>query len=175
MSYGSKNDLCRAWSLKKGSLSSTPPIRLCYHLPDQELTTTRLCHSQNFLLTRVLVNLLRKGLGRSKPATLPCNKHKQHNLWGFYYIQAPWTAFCRIKMSTTSVREFGCLFLTSPVFNRKASDLDVKDHTALDDYSWMISNPTTQNRNLLLYKNIWCFTFNKSVDVKKAIHSLHSC
>jgi hypothetical protein len=31
----------------------------------------------------------KKGLGRTKPATLPCNKHKQHTLWGFYYIQAP--------------------------------------------------------------------------------------
>jgi hypothetical protein len=31
-----------------------------------------LCRSQNFLLTRALLNLLRKGLGRSKPATLPC-------------------------------------------------------------------------------------------------------
>ncbi len=144
-----KNDLCRARALKKGSLSSTPPIRLCYHLPDQELTTTRLCHSQNFLLTRALVNLLRKGLGRSKPATLPCNKHKQHNLWGFYYIQAPWTAFCRIKWALQAW-ELGYLFLTSPVFKRIASDLDVKDHTALDDYSWMMSNPTTQNRNLLL-------------------------
>jgi hypothetical protein len=45
-------------------------------------------------------------------------------------------------MSTTSVRELGYLFLTSPVGNRKAAD--VKDPTALDDYSWMMSNPTTQ-------------------------------
>jgi hypothetical protein len=29
------------------------------------------CRSQNFLLTRALLNLLRKGLGRSKPAALP--------------------------------------------------------------------------------------------------------
>jgi hypothetical protein len=29
------------------------------------------CRSQNFLLTRALLNLLRKGLGCSKPATLP--------------------------------------------------------------------------------------------------------
>ncbi len=49
--------------------------------------------------------------------------------------------------------EVGYLFLNSPVCNRIASDLDVKDHTAVDDYSWMMSNPTTQNRNLLLYKN----------------------
>ncbi len=49
------------------------------------------------LLTRALLNLLRKGLGRSKPTTLPWNKHRQHNMWGFYYIQAPWTAFYRIK------------------------------------------------------------------------------
>jgi hypothetical protein len=51
------------------------------------------------------------------------------------------------------VNELGYLFLTRPVCNRIASDLDVKDHTALDDYSWMISNPATQNKNLLLYKN----------------------
>ncbi len=49
--------------------------------------------------------------------------------------------------------ELGYLFLTSPVCIRIASDLDVRDHTVLDEYSWMMSNPTTQNRNLLLYKN----------------------
>jgi hypothetical protein len=47
-------------------------------------------------------------------------------------------------MSITSVRELDYLFLTSPVCNRIASDLDFKDHTVLDDYSWMKSNPTTQ-------------------------------
>jgi hypothetical protein len=31
---------------------------------------------------------LREGLGRSKPATNPWNKHKQHNCGDFYYIQA---------------------------------------------------------------------------------------
>jgi hypothetical protein len=31
----------------------------------------RLCRSQNFLLTRALLNLLRKGLGHSKPTILP--------------------------------------------------------------------------------------------------------
>jgi hypothetical protein len=30
-----------------------------------------LCHSQNFLLTRALLNLLTKDLGRSKPALFP--------------------------------------------------------------------------------------------------------
>jgi hypothetical protein len=39
-------------------------------------------------------------------------------------------------MSTTSVRELGYLFLTNPVCNRTASDLGIKDHTALDDYFW---------------------------------------
>jgi hypothetical protein len=53
--------------------------------------------TDKFLLTRALLNLLRKGLGHSKPATLPWNKHRQHNMWRFYYIQAPWTAFYRIK------------------------------------------------------------------------------
>ncbi len=40
-------------------------------------------------------------------------------------------------MSTTSVSELGYLFLTSPVCNRMALDLDVKDHCSgwifLDD------------------------------------------
>ncbi len=36
-------------------------------------------------------------------------------------------------MTTSSVRELGYLFLTSPVCNSIASDLDVKDHTAMDD------------------------------------------
>ncbi len=36
------------------------------------------CRSQNFLLLRAMFNLLRKGLGRSKPATHPGSKHKQH-------------------------------------------------------------------------------------------------
>jgi hypothetical protein len=51
------------------------------------------------------------------------------------------------------VRELGYLFLTSPVCNRIGSDLDVKDHTVLDDYPWMMLNSIKQNRNLLLYKN----------------------
>ena len=33
--------------------------------------TLAVCRSHNFLLTRALLNLLRKGLGRSKPAALP--------------------------------------------------------------------------------------------------------
>ena len=40
--------------------------------------------------------------------------------------------------------ELGYLFLTSPVCNRIAPDLDVRDHTVLDEYSWTMSNPTTQ-------------------------------
>jgi len=39
------------------------------------------CRSQNFLLTRALLNLLRKGLGRSKLATLPHSQALQHILW----------------------------------------------------------------------------------------------
>jgi hypothetical protein len=44
-----------------------------------------------------------------------------------------------------------------------ASDLDVRDHTArfLDDYTWKMSNPKTQNGNLLLYKNISALTIAK--------------
>ncbi len=56
------------------------------------------------------------------------------------------------------MRELGYLFLTMSSLHRIASDIDVRDHTAmdkfLDDYPWMMSNPMSQNRNLLLYKNI---------------------
>ena len=55
-------------------------------------------------------------------------------LWGFNYIQALLNRLIQNKMSTTSVSELGYLFLTSPVCNRIASDLDVGDHTV----SWMI-------------------------------------
>ncbi len=37
------------------------------------------------------------------------------------------------KMSTTSVSELGYLFLISPVCNRIASELDVRDHTVLHE------------------------------------------
>ncbi len=37
-------------------------------------------------------------------------------------------------MSTTSVSELGYLFLTCPVCIRIASDLDVKDYTAMDEF-----------------------------------------
>ncbi len=52
-------------------------------------------------------------------------------------------------MSTTSVRELSYLFLTSPACNRIASDLDVKDHTAMGEHSWMMSNPTIQDYAML--------------------------
>jgi hypothetical protein len=55
---------------------------------------------------------LREGLGRSKPATNPWNKHKQHNCGDFYYIQALLNRLLQNKMRTTSVRELGYLFLT---------------------------------------------------------------
>jgi hypothetical protein len=38
------------------------------------LKVTHLCRSQNFLLTRALLNLLRKDLGRSKPAIFTVKK-----------------------------------------------------------------------------------------------------
>ncbi len=52
------------------------PNSLLAQLPGTELRKKnkkyrQLCCSQNFLLIRELLNLLRKGLGRSKPATLP--------------------------------------------------------------------------------------------------------
>ncbi len=31
----------------------------------------------------------------------------------------------------------------------------------------MMPNPTTQNRNLSLYKNVWCFNYNKSEMLNK--------
>jgi hypothetical protein len=37
------------------------------------------------------------------------------------------------KTSTTGVRELGYLFLTMSSLHRIAPDLDVKDHTAMDD------------------------------------------
>jgi hypothetical protein len=55
------------------------------------------CRSQNFLLTRALLIFLRRGLGHSKPATLPWNKHKQHVCGDLYYIQAHWTVIYRTK------------------------------------------------------------------------------
>jgi hypothetical protein len=40
-------------------------------------------------------------------------------------------------MSTTSVSEFGYLFLTSPVCKSIGLDLDVRDHSAMDDiFGW---------------------------------------
>jgi hypothetical protein len=42
-------------------------------------------------------------------------------------------------MSTTSVRELGYLFLTESSLHEIASDLDVKDHTAMDEF-WTSSS-----------------------------------
>ncbi len=64
------------------------------------------------------------------------------------------------------MRELGYLFLTSPVCNKIASVLDVKDHNALDDYSWMMSNPTTQI-GICYYTRIHDALTITSVDVKK--------
>ncbi len=48
-----------------------------FHVFSEKKTLINLCSSQKFLLTRGLLILLRKGLGRSTPATLPgpFNKH----------------------------------------------------------------------------------------------------
>jgi hypothetical protein len=63
-----------------------------------------LCLSRNFPLLWALLNLLREGLGRSKPATNPWNEHNNTTV-GISTISKPyWT-----------VRELGYLFLTSPV------------------------------------------------------------
>jgi hypothetical protein len=62
--------------------------------------------------------------------------------------------------------ELGYLFLTSPVCNRIVSDLDVTDHTVLDELFLDDVKSYNTNRNLLLFKNRWCFNYNKSVDVK---------
>jgi hypothetical protein len=71
---------------------------------------------------------LREGLGCSKPTTNPRNKHKQHNCGDFYYIQAILNRLLHNKMSTTSGRELGYLFLTMSSVHIIASDLDVRDH-----------------------------------------------
>ena len=54
-------------------------------------------------------------------------------MWGLYYIQASLNRPLYNKISTTSIRELGYLFLTMSSLHRIASDLDVKDHTAMDD------------------------------------------
>ncbi len=50
-------------------LPYSKPMR--YNLSHTAPKPLLMCRSQNFLLTRALLNLLRKGLGGSKPATLP--------------------------------------------------------------------------------------------------------
>jgi hypothetical protein len=49
------------------------------------------------------------------------------------------------------MRELGYLFLTKSSLHRIASDLDVKDHTAMDEILDDVKSYNT-NRNLLLYK-----------------------
>ncbi len=59
--------------------------------------------------------------------------------------------------------------MTRPVCNIIAPDLDVRDHIVLDEYSWMMSNPTTQI-GICYYTRICdalTITKDKSVDVKK--------
>ena len=74
--YGSRGRLHKCWGRIRihSAEIMDPRIRLQILI---------LCRSQNFVLTRALLNLLRKGLGHSKPTTLPCNKHIQRNLWRF--------------------------------------------------------------------------------------------
>ncbi len=114
------------------------------------LLSAPLCHSQNFLLTRALLNLLRKGLGRSKPATLPWNKHKQHVCGDCTLSKLPEPS--SIEQNKHYKRErVGYLLLTESSLHRIASDLDVKDHTAMDEFLDDVKSYIT-NRNLLLYK-----------------------
>ncbi len=49
------------------------------------------------------------------------------------------------------MRELGYLFLTESSLHRIASDLDVKDHTAMDEFLDDVKSYNT-NRDLLLYK-----------------------
>ncbi len=51
------------------------------------------------------------------------------------------------------MRELGFLFLTESSLHRIASDLDIKDHTAMDEFLDDVKSYNT-NRNLLLYKII---------------------
>ena len=67
-------------------------------------------------------------------------------------------------MSATSVREFGYLFLTMSSLHIIVPDLDVRDHCFLEEYPWMMSNPITKTKDLLLYNNM--LNYSKSADVK---------
>jgi hypothetical protein len=58
------------------------------------------------------------------------------------------------------VRELGYLFLTESSLHRIASDLDVKDHTAMDEFLDDVKSYNT-NRNFLLYKIIMLLTIAK--------------
>ncbi len=55
----------------------------------------RVCHSWNFPLLELCSICSREGLGRSKPATNPWNKHNNNDCRDFYYIQA--LLFYKIK------------------------------------------------------------------------------
>ncbi len=86
-----------------------------------------LCRSQNFLLSRAFFNLLRKGLGRSIPAQPPLATNINSTICvDSYYIQAPWTAFYRIKWAWVSLAIYSWLVQFAIEI---ASDLHVKDHT----------------------------------------------
>ncbi len=95
----------------------------------------------------------------SVPATNPGNKHKQHNCGDFYYIQAILNQLLQNKLSTTSVRELGNLFLTMFSLHIIASNLDVRDHCN-GLYSWMMSNPITHLR--FCFFTIICLTITKA-------------
>ncbi len=58
-----------------------------------------LCRSQNFLLLWAMLNLLKKGLGRSKPATHPWTNTNNTTCGDFYYIQSPRTVFYRLEQN----------------------------------------------------------------------------
>ncbi len=101
-----------------------------------------------------MLNLLRIGLGRSKPTTLPWNKHKQH-VCGDCTI-SKLTEQSSIEQNKHCKRESS--------LQRIAADLDVKDHTAMDEILDDVKSYNA-NRNLLLYK-IKCLNYNKSTYVK---------
>jgi hypothetical protein len=63
-------------------------------------------------------------------------------------------------MSTTSVSELGYLFLTMSSLHIIAPDLDVRDHSMVDEgKALMMSNPITQKR--IFYYNITLTTVKK--------------
>jgi hypothetical protein len=79
-----------------------------------------------------MLNLLRKGLGRSKPQ--PTLRQTQTAQLVEISTISNLTELSSIgQKSTTILRELGYLFLTKSSLHIIASDLDVRDHTAMDD------------------------------------------